>query len=202
MGNGNMVQNVQPVRLPADILASVLRKLRIASNAKLTFERFPQLGKAAEGFAWHLSERVTFPLYKGFPTQVALLELCIKCGFEWMYFRLDQPGVSVRDVQTSFMAGMLYHAPEIVHVKVSIDGLQWDPFNDEALSDWLPRHPGALIETRDTNDTDLERGDPEIRMALMSRMLPNGGVHLMEINLPQVLFPSELIQPPKVYDGQ
>lgn len=187
------VENVQPLLTPKDVLTHVLRRLGIAPQAKWTFERLPELEKAAEGLAWHFSDRLIYPFSRLAPNTVPLIDMCLIQAFE----RLDEvlersktEAVTMREAQTAFLAGLFECTPEVVHVKVGTEKKSWDPFGTVALSEWLPRHPGAVIEMRETDEERPNFEHRQIRLLMLTRVFPNGEAASINAALGEILTPS------------
>jgi len=179
------------------VLRDVLRKLQVVSTATLTYERLQQLEVVTKSLAWHFSDRVNFPLPPPHVSNVTLIGLCVKCAFEWMNYAMTDQGISLRGAQTAYLAGLLYHAPEITHVRVSVGGEEWDPFSGDPLGSWLPMRPGALIEVRDVQDSGTTFNDQQIRLGLLQGMLPSILLSSLDADLKSVLSPPEHLHPPK-----
>jgi len=192
------VTNIYPVRQPRDVLATALRDLRIATQAKLVFERFPDLGSAAEGLAWLMSERMPYPL--SVAKSVPLLHLCLKHAFEWLNYDLSRQQASLRTSQTAFMAGLMLHAPEVVLTRVEAGELVWSLSDSPGLCEWLPEHPGATF----TSLPDPPAGtpdDPKIRLLMLGRILPFP-LPRLDVNLASVLMPPDALHPPRGFYGR
>lgn len=185
------------MRSPESVLRDVLRKLQVGSTAALTYERMPQLEVVTKGLAWHFTDRVNFPLPPPHVSKVSLISLCIKCAFEWMNYAMTDQGISLRGAQTSYLAGLLYHSPEITHVRVSASDEEWDPFSGDPLGSWLPLRPGAQIEVRDIQDSGTSFNDQQIRLGLLQSLQASIHLSSLDADLASVLSPPERLHPPK-----
>ena len=197
------MSNVSMVRTPQDLLNAVLRELRIASSARLTFERFPALRVASASLAWHISGRMMVPMPAPLLSELSLLNLSLTNAFKWLAHAATFPGATVRDAHTCYLAGLMYHTPEIKHIAVcGQDGAEWDAFHDGPLSEWLPENPGATFGLRIPSEEEIRMSDGDVRHALMLRMLPQGALLQWDADASLILNPTETMIPPRMQDGE
>lgn len=194
------MSKIQHVRSPKDVLTGSVRDLGIAPQAKMTFERFPDLEGASEGLAWLLTDRLMYPAPTLTARPVPLLHLCLKHAFEWMNYELSREGPTFRTAQTAYMAGLLFTVPELLLLQVEGDDETWTIANAAPLGEWLPRHPGArMVTLPDIPDDALD--DRQVRLQVLMRILPIP-VPRLEVNLASVLLPPDLLQPPRGFYGR
>lgn len=200
---GVTVLNVSMVRTPQDLLTVALRELRIATSARITFERFPALRVASASLAWHISGRMMVPMPAPILSELSMINLSLTNAFNWLAHAATLPGATVRDAQTHYLAGLMYHAPEIKHVEVcGRDGEEWDPFHDGPLSEWLPENPGATFGLRLPTEAEMRMSDADVRHALLLRMLPPGALVQWDVDAALILNPAETMIPPRMQDGE
>lgn len=197
------VSNVSMVRTPQDLMSAALRELRIASSARLTFERFPALGVASTSLAWHISARMMVPMPAPLLSELSLLNLSLTNAFNWLAHAATFPGATVRDAHTFYLAGLMYHTPEIKHISVcGQDGSEWDAFHDGPLSEWLPENPGATFGLRVPSEAEMRMSDADARHALLLRMLPPGALLQWDADVQLILDPTVTMIPPRMQDGE
>ncbi len=193
------VSNLSFVRTPASVLTEILRHMRIAQHARVVFEIFPELQPGTEGLAWHLSERLPWPEPLPLESTAPLIGVCIKSAMEWMNHRAAQPEASRRDVQTAYLAGLLFHTPEVVHLEVRDGERVWDPLKEaeDPLCMWLPRHPHAIIQVRELSPYEQRPPGPAIRMLLLRKIYPGGHWGRLDVEVGHVFRPPDHLIPPR-----
>jgi len=185
------VSSIKYIPAAHGIVQRTLRELGIAPNAAVTFERFPDLGKRVEELAWFITDRVKCQV--PMMSEWSMLGIFIHEAFVWMNHAAVQEGATVREAKTAFMAGLLFHTPDLLSVDVTCKGVLWNPFQDGPLGEWLATHQGAEFTRCTTLRWDFS--DRQIRLGLMRAMNPKGDVMQMDIDVGLVLAPPESMRP-------
>ena len=189
------LNEIKALASPKETLRRRLRELGIAEVARDTFEHFPDLERASSGLVWHLSPVLVYPKANLPSGELRLCDLCLRFAFEWLDASLNSWQPTARQAQTAFLAGLLFHAPELSHIRVRAGEDVWDPFSSEPLSLWGRTRPDLVVDEH-TDETRLYWLEPPAaRMALLNRILPMTSYGNLDAEVAHILMPPESIRP-------
>lgn len=201
-GLSRKVNKVAPMRTRKDVLAHALRDLRIAPQATMVYEAFPDLEGVSEALAWTLSDRLVFPTVGDAIAPTPLLYMCLKYAFEWLNYEATRDNPTMRTAQTAYLAGLLFNLPELNNLLVEADGARWDPLKDVPFCEWLPEHPGVQMTTLPQPLEGAVRDDRMMRMLMLERLIKPTPVARLECNIASVLLPPDNLRPPRSFYGR
>ncbi len=152
------------------MVSRVLRKLRIASLARLMFRMWPVTEQLTEDLAAHIGLHIAHPSGRAF------LEEAIANGFSEMLATqasLPDEEKFSEEVRVAYMRGLLRHVSLILEAQVhGANGELWDALNDGPLPQWMEQHSPARIEVASELPEHLESYRPDaLAAALLNQIL-------------------------------
>lgn len=156
------------------------------------FRAMPEMRDLSERLAWRIGDEVKIPLIG--LNGPGLASSCLTSGVTWL---MESDALTerapLRDMQTAYAAGLMFLVPELARLQVSVDGLPWFIQDGEDLGACQAR--GALVTyTRSNEDTDGP-GMSGLRMLMLTRLYPDGGHLMLDVDLKQVLWPPASMHP-------
>lgn len=185
---------------PGELLDHALIELGVSLEANQVFRSMPDLRDLATRFVWWIGDEVRLPIITGTRGERIIHGSLVK-ALHWAFsYPFDGP-VTVRNAQTLFAAGLLYSVQELPYLDILVDGKPWSYLDGRDLGD--EQAAGAQITTmRRTGDPLGEPNPSTVRLLVLTRLYPDGGHLLLDIDLQSVLWPPWSIAPSDFDDDE
>lgn len=173
-------------RSPADLLDHTLSEMGVGLEAGQLFQRMPMLRDLAERFVWHFGDEVRVPVVgdKG----PRLVDVSLAKALDWTFrYPLEGP-VTTRGAQTLFASGLLFWVAEVPMIEIQVDGEPWSYVDGGDLGDELAAG-SRITSARRQGDPEHDFNNSSVRLLVLTRLYPDGGHLLLDVELNDVLWP-------------
>ncbi len=179
-------------RSPDRLLDHTLGQMEFPLKMGAIFRAEPQLRELAERLVWRLSAEVELPTLA--ERHHHLVDECLAKAYEWYSESPIRQRMSHREQRTAFAAGLFQPLMNLPFLTITVDGAEWDFITGPDLSECIAR--GQVVASCERlDDPTGDFSNATVRMMVLTRLYPDGGHLLLDIDVNQVYWPPAWMDP-------
>lgn len=152
----------------------------------------PELRELTERLVWRISAEVELPTVTD--RRHHLIDECLAKAYEWYAATPLRRRLSPRELRTAFVAGLFQPMMNLPFLTITVDGNEWDYITGPDLGECVAS--GKVVASSERLDDPIgDFSNATVRMMVLTRLYPDGGHLLLDIDVNQVFWPPAWMDP-------